>query len=216
MFHVVFFVVLVSALIQGVSLPPAARALGLHTQAPPAAPITLEITSLRHLSGDIVEYTLGGDSPLVGSTVRDLALPDGAVVAMVVRGERIIAPRGSTRIQANDHVFVVVMVEVRAMLDDVFIRGRDVATQLAGGGEFPLRGSTTLDELKELYEIEIEGDDGSRTLGQLLAERLGERVAVGRGMRVGPFKLRVRELVDGRIEAVDLVILPPEDGPSPG
>jgi hypothetical protein len=35
-------------------------------------------------------------------------------------------------------------------------------------------------------------------------------------MRVGPFKLRVRELVDGRIEAVDLVILPPEDGPSPG
>jgi CBS domain containing-hemolysin-like protein len=108
------------------------------------------------------------------------------------------------------------MAEVRAMLDDVFIRGRDVASQLAGGAEFALRAGTTLDELQELYEIEVEGVDGDCTLGELLSERLGQRVAVGRGTRVGPFKLRVREVADGQIETVGLVILPPEDGPRQG
>src|SRR5690606_11780101 len=58
-FNVVFFVVLISATVQGSTLPWIARRLGL-TENPPAAPAaTLEITALGDVDADIVEYTLG-------------------------------------------------------------------------------------------------------------------------------------------------------------
>ena len=56
MFNTVFFVVLVSAVIQGWTLPAAARSLGLDEIAKQSSPVTLEISSLRNVDGDIVDY----------------------------------------------------------------------------------------------------------------------------------------------------------------
>src|SRR5690606_862134 len=61
-FDLVFFVVLVSAVLQGWTMPPLARFLGLQTTPPPEAPVSLEITSLKHVEGDIVDYTVVPDS----------------------------------------------------------------------------------------------------------------------------------------------------------
>src|SRR5690554_2846461 len=90
-FNVVFFVVLISATIQGSSLPWVAKKLGL-MEKPPAAPAAmLEIPSLGDVDADIVEYTLGGDSRAVGRSLSHLALPSTAVVAMITRGDEVIA-----------------------------------------------------------------------------------------------------------------------------
>jgi cell volume regulation protein A len=49
--------------------------------------------------------------------VKDLHLPDGAILAMISRGSRLIAPRGSTELQANDHLFIIAGADSRAALD---------------------------------------------------------------------------------------------------
>ncbi|MGH7503035.1 MAG: potassium/proton antiporter [Longimicrobiales bacterium] len=205
-FDGVFFVVLVSALIQGWSMPAAARMLGLQREVPAVAAASLEITSLRNLTGDIVEYTVPASTPIIDRTVRDLALPHDAVIAMIVRGDRIIPPRGSTRLQANDHVFFVVNEEVRGLVEDLLFHGHGVAESLAEGFEFPIRGSTTLADLKEIYGVELDGGDDGKTLDEVLRERLGEHLEIGRGVVLGPFKLRVREIVDGAVESVGLLV----------
>lgn len=122
LFDVVFFVVLLSASVQGWTVPLVARWLGLEEPAPPESPITLEIASLREIPSDIVDYAVAPDSNAAGKPIRDLGLPDDVVVAMVVRGERVIPARGSTAIAGGDHVFLVVPHGSRLAVDRVFGR----------------------------------------------------------------------------------------------
>ena len=72
---------------------------------------------------DVVRYAVTARAPAAGSTLRDLALPDGAVVAMVLRGGEMIAPDGETEIRAGDHVTVVLRPDARAAVDRAFADG---------------------------------------------------------------------------------------------
>ncbi|CAN0596252.1 unnamed protein product, partial [Ectocarpus sp. 12 AP-2014] len=112
-FNVVFFVVLISATIQGTTLPIVARKLRL-TEKPPALPAaSLEITALEEVDADIVEYTLSDHPRAAGRRLSQMALPDTTVVAMITRGKDVIPPRGSTKLMAGDHLFVVLRPETR-------------------------------------------------------------------------------------------------------
>lgn len=201
-FDIVFFVVLVAAVIQGWTLPLLARMLGLREPAMREAPVTLEITSLRDVEGDIVEYILDEDSRVVGRRLRDLALPDGVLVAMIVRGQQVIPPRGSTQIVAGDHVFVLLHPSVRSLVDQVFSRA---APSLATAVEFPLRGTTRIGDLEEFYGIRIDADR-STSLDEFLRASLENRAQPGEALEVEGLTLTIREMVDGVVETVGLRI----------
>lgn len=203
LFDIVFFVVLVSAVTQGWTLPPLARLLGLREPVAPEAPATLEITSLRDVEGDIVEYILEEETRVAGRRVRDLALPDGVLVAMIVRGHSVIPPRGSTRIEPGDHVFVLLHPRVRALVDRVF--SRFAAAPPVEIGEFPLRGSTRAGDLEEFYGIRLD-TDRSVTIDEFLRSSLGDRAQPGESLAVGGVTLTIREMVDGLVETAGLSI----------
>ena len=205
LFDAVFFVVLVSAISQGWTLPPFARALGLEEPPRPEPPVALEISSLRDVEADIVEYIIQPESRGAGRAIRELALPDGVVVAMISRGSRIIPPRGSTRVLPGDIVFVVVREGTRPLVDRVF-GPPAAASAVPEAIEFPLRGDTTISELAEFYGIEL-GGDGMKTLDELIRERTGEaEVKVDTKVFVDGICLHVREVLDGRVEQVGLQI----------
>lgn len=205
LFDVVFFVVLLSTAAQVWTLPLLARKLGLDGPAVPVPPVALEITSVKHLGGDIVDYAVTADSRVAGRRVRDLTLPEDAVIAMIARGSRVVPPRGSTKIDAGDHVFFVVMPHVRALVDRLFTPDDEEPAEIPLDTEFPIAGSATVQDLDEFYGISIEADAES-TLDDLLRNRLGDRVAIGRGVTIGALKLRVREMSNGRITMVGVAI----------
>jgi trk system potassium uptake protein TrkA len=64
----------------------------------------------------LVEVTLADDSPAGGVTLVDLGIPREATVVAVVRDDRLIVPRGDTRLAAGDEVLVLVTAEAE---DDV-------------------------------------------------------------------------------------------------
>jgi cell volume regulation protein A len=207
LFDIVFFAVLVSAVTQGWTLPFAARALGLHEHSNPPSGVTLEISSLQDVDGDIVEYSLTEDSPAAGLRVRDLALPDGVVVAMIVREKQVIPPRGSTKILPGDDVFVLMRPAVRDLVEHVF-SGQEEETWLpATAVEFPLRGSTRISEVEEFYGIRIDAP-GTDTLDQFLRARLERRPMLGDTLVASPLTFTVRELSEDHIETVGLIIDP--------
>jgi cell volume regulation protein A len=119
-FDTVFVVVLVSALIQGWTLPAAARFLKLDEPEQRTPPVTLEISSLRDVDGDIVDYYVETGCRAAGRKLKDLGLPDGVVVAMIARDNKIIMPKGSFQIENGDHVVVVLRPALRACVDRVF------------------------------------------------------------------------------------------------
>ena len=130
-FDVVFFVVLISATLQGWTLPPLATLLKLQEPEPPAAQASLELLSLHDVNAEIIDYGVAPDSALVGTTVRDLALPEGALVALISRDRQMIAPRGSTRLEAGDHLFVITPPGLRTAVDIAFSRPLDAASPSA-------------------------------------------------------------------------------------
>ena len=214
LFDIVFFVVLLSALLQGWSLPWVATRLGVREADRFAPPISLEITSLREVDGDIVDYLVAPDSLAAGRRVRDLAFPESAVIAMLVRGQEMIPPRGSTTIEAGDHVFVVLKPPVRPLVDRMFALHsrpvRDRVLEIA----FPLDAATTVGDVEEFYGIHLDPSP-VRTLGDLMVERLGEELQEGARIDAGEFRLAARSVVGGRVTRVDVEVLrdagPPED-----
>ncbi len=204
-FNIVFFVVLVSAITQGWSLPVVARWLGLEEERPPPPSVSLEITSLRDVNADIVEYTLGPTSRAAGRRLSQLGLPDGVVVAMVARNDSLIPPRGSTTVKEGDHVFIVLRPEWRPLVDRVFSGGREELDDLPTLVEFPLNASMTVDELWESYGIRL-GIDGSTTLGDALMERVEGEPEPGFSFVVDGVILRVTEVEDGRVARVGLAL----------
>ena len=120
LFNVVFFVVLVSALTQGWSLPVVAKWLGLGEPADSSPPISVEINALRRVEGEIIEYTVAPSARVAGQALRDLALPDGVVMTLVVRGDDMIMPRGATQLRPGDHVFVTMRRRLKPLIDRLF------------------------------------------------------------------------------------------------
>src|SRR3954452_17605108 len=121
-FDAVFFVVLVSVLAQGATLEPIARRLGLLVPAPAPRPAPLEVDAFGSL--ELVDFHVREDDAIAGAAVRELGLPRDALVAVVARGDDTIPPRGTTLIEPDDHLFVLVPRKRRPHLEDVFARWR--------------------------------------------------------------------------------------------
>jgi cell volume regulation protein A len=120
-FNAVFFVVLVSVVLQGTTLEWFAKRLGLLGTAATSNP-PLEVTRTGML--DLEEFRVAADHAIAGAAVREIGLPREALVAVVVRGDDAIPPRGGTRIEAGDVLFVLVPHGKRPEVEDVFERWR--------------------------------------------------------------------------------------------
>jgi cell volume regulation protein A len=111
-FNVAFFVVLISTVIQGTTIEPVARVLGV-TSSEAAIPVPLvEPVLLSRLGAEVVQFPVRDGYAVVGHPVRELGLPREALLNVIVRGERAIPPRGSTIIQQNDQLHLIVRQEV--------------------------------------------------------------------------------------------------------
>ena len=106
-FNVVFFIVLISALLQGSTLPYAARKLGLVLDDEVKESSTLEIVKVAKSKRELIEIEVSKSSPALNKTISELALPDNTVVAMIARGEETLIPKGSTKIERGDQIFII-------------------------------------------------------------------------------------------------------------
>jgi len=83
-----------------------------------------DLLHLADLEGgelQIVEAQLEADSPVVGRELRDLSLPEGSHVAVLIRNERAIAARPETRLVVGDRVLAITSSEREAELRSLLI-----------------------------------------------------------------------------------------------
>jgi trk system potassium uptake protein len=59
----------------------------------------------------LIEVTLAGDSSAIDREIVSLDFPRDSTVVAVLRNDRVIVPRGDTRLQAGDEVLVLVTAE---------------------------------------------------------------------------------------------------------
>ena len=74
---------------------------------------------------EALEFEAQLTSDAVGTALRDLKLPQGVVIAGLVRGEMVLVPRGQTVIEEGDHVLVVARTSAIAEVERVLQRRVD-------------------------------------------------------------------------------------------
>lgn len=111
LFHLVFFAVLASVLLQGPTIVPIARWLRVEAPQPrhqPAPEMPLKEAT--------VEVILPPDSVAVGRQLLDVGLPSGVLVVLIGRDGQTFVPSGSTTLAARDKLLLISAPEDRPML----------------------------------------------------------------------------------------------------
>lgn len=106
-FHIVFFVVLTSVLLQGTSLPLVAKWLKVDLPAAPKRIYPLEYVPMTGLKNDLKELPIPARSCVNGKTIVELGLPEEFLIVLVARDNEFILPGGSTVLQENDTLLVL-------------------------------------------------------------------------------------------------------------
>uniref|UniRef100_A0A832MLZ8 Potassium/proton antiporter n=1 Tax=Eiseniibacteriota bacterium TaxID=2212470 RepID=A0A832MLZ8_UNCEI len=119
-FDVVFFVVVVSALVQGSTARLVTRRLGLSVPESPAPSAVLEISSARPLESEVQSFFLAPEAAAAGILLGDIPFPEGAGPVLVVRGEKLLPPRDDLRLEPGDHLYAFFRPEDRTRLQLLF------------------------------------------------------------------------------------------------
>jgi potassium/hydrogen antiporter len=158
LFHVVFFVVVTSTLVQGASFEALARRLGVTTTEPALPRPLVESGMVRELGGEVIAYRVRDGDAVVGHMVKELGLPREALVNVIVREGTAIPPRGSTVIQAGDELHILVRREAHPEVERLSERWRDGPIGEPPPPAPPIRGAPQ--PFKVRPWTELDGDPG--------------------------------------------------------
>jgi trk system potassium uptake protein TrkA len=81
----------------------------------------LHLTELEGGDLEIVEAQLTAESPAVGRELRELTLPEGTSVAVILRGSRAVPVRPETRLMDGDRMLAVTSSEREPELRQLLI-----------------------------------------------------------------------------------------------
>ena len=99
-FHIVFFIVLFSILIQGTLLPTVSRRLKMIDE---EADVMKTFTSyIEEVPVQFMKVTLPEKHGWVGKPVSEIILPPDSIFVLLIRGEERIVPDGQTILEAED------------------------------------------------------------------------------------------------------------------
>lgn len=79
----------------------------------------VKLFSFRKGNADLVELTLGQDSPVVGRRVDALGLPTDTALVAILRGSRVLAPSPDDALEAGDELLFVAAPDQEAQLAEL-------------------------------------------------------------------------------------------------
>jgi potassium/hydrogen antiporter len=106
-FNLVFFVVFISVLLQGTTIPTVSAWLNVASPAVKTFQYPIEYNPTTNLKSELVEVPVPVRSAVIGRSLVDLALPAGALIVLIRRGDDVLVPRGSTRVESGDSLLVL-------------------------------------------------------------------------------------------------------------
>lgn len=104
LFNIVFYIVLLSILLQGSLIPIAAKKLDMIDAGEDVMKTFSDFSEEAEMSFGTIE--IGPDNPWKNQMVRDLKLPKNLLLALLLRGNDKIVPKGHTTILAGDKIII--------------------------------------------------------------------------------------------------------------
>jgi len=201
-FNIVFVMVLASLLVQGWSIPAAAKLLKVNLSAETSLVDRVELELRGGAETELVGYRIHPES----AVARGDRIPRWARPAMVIREGVSYSIHTIGPLRANDQVYLFAPQRRVRLLDQIF--GSPSEKKNAGSDiQFHVKAATSLSEIVRHYGIPGIDAPGSRTIGQYLEQAFDGSPLTGDRVTHGTIELVVASLNEaGSIETVGVVI----------
>ncbi len=190
-FNCAFIIVLVSLLLQGWTINPLARKLGLVVplRIGPVEKVELELPGTAH--HELLIYHVVKDSPVA----RGERVPRWARPSLVIRDGQSMRYQYAGRLQAGDYVYLFIHSRYPRLLDRLFASPAVVAVDDADFvGAFAIDPSQRAQSLQAIYGAELRPGEADMTIAQMMITRLGGRAEYADRVPAGPIDLIVRDV----------------------
>lgn len=209
-FNVTFFVVLVSLLLQGWTIAPAARALKLEVPPDPEPIQRVEIGIPGQLDYELLGYPLMPGSLALSLPINHLPLPEHAQISAIIRDSKALNLSKVRKLHAGDYIYVLASPDCLNLLNRLFAMPH-APTHLQEHqffGDFVLNGEASLADLGALYGFALPADAGAETVSDYLTRAAHNRPVIGDRARLNGVELVVREMEEEKITKVGLKFTP--------
>jgi potassium/hydrogen antiporter len=205
-FDVALVVVVISLLLQGWTLGPAARWLHVALPRVDRGPRRVELDLPGQLEQQLVGYPVRAKSLYF----RRGLLPSWSKPTLVIRDERILSPVEADPVVPGDYVYLLAPPEKAEALDRFFV---DMPPSSAPDphllGDFMVSGEHLLGELAEIYGVTVAEEDSKQTLADYFDIHLDHAPKEGAELVLDPIVLVARNISGGRVSVIGLRL--PED-----
>ena len=205
-FHIAFFIVLVSLVVQGTTMAPLARRLRLEvpTGEDPYRRLPLDVPA----AGDheLMLFPLRGEPWEVPRPLGQLRLPDNTALAGVFRRRACLPPSPDMNVSTGDVIAIFATPAVVPELGRA-LSGRHTPTYLAERaffGDFVLNGDALLGDVEQVYGIEFDELPPELSLAECFARRTKGHPVIGDKVVLGPVTLVARATRADRVTKVGL------------
>ncbi|GAA0001811.1 hypothetical protein BRDID11002_18120 [Bradyrhizobium diazoefficiens] len=211
-FDVAFVVVIISLLLQGWTLAPAARKLHVALPRAERGPRRVELDLPGQLEQQLVGYPVRSKSLYF----RRGLIPSWSKPTLVIRNENILTPTEADPIAPGDYIYLLAPPEKAESLDRFFV---DMQPSTAPDphllGDFMVSGEHTLAELAEIYGVKVSEDEGKLTLADYFDVHLDRAPKEGAELALDEIVLVARSISGGRVNVVGLRLPEDEETPAP-
>jgi cell volume regulation protein A len=193
-FNTAFIIVLVSLLLQGWTIKPVAKKLGLIIPPRIGAVDKVEVDLPGAANHELLSYRVIKDSPVL----RGERIPRWATPSLIIRDGKSMRYQYAGRLRENDLVYLFVVPSYSRLLDKLFASRAPVDEDDADFfGAFALSPSRPAADLDAAYGPGLlnESEKGL-TIAELMKQRLGGKADYADRVRLGSIILIVRDLDD--------------------
>ncbi|HEY1542404.1 MAG TPA: potassium/proton antiporter [Xanthobacteraceae bacterium] len=205
-FDLGFVVVIASLLVQGWTIATAAHRLHIALPRTDPTPRRVELDLPGQLSQELVGYAVHASNPYL----RRRIAPSWAKLMLVVRDEHVLTPGEAENIREGDHVYFLAPPERAQALDRFFVDMPPPRSDPRLAADFFVGGDATLGALAEIYDLTIAPDHADMPLADHIAEELHHPPRPNDVLAIGPIRLIVHKVVDGRATSIGLQLDEPD------
>jgi cell volume regulation protein A len=173
------------------------------------APYYSEFVEVPGRAGlQLLGYRVNELSAAIGRTVIQLALPADVRVVAAFRDGKSLESISLLEVATGDLVYVITPGEHLTVLDLLFVPADDLeeSEQQRFFGTFTLNGDAPLGEVVEMYGGAVSTSISSMTLAQYIDRQFRRRPDVGDYVRFGKLNLVVREMKNGQVSKVGIIV----------
>lgn len=106
LFNIVFFITILSLVVQGTTVAKASRLLGLSTPMEKTGN-DFGVELPEEIDSDLRDMTVTEETLISGNTLKDMDLPYGTLVMIVKRGNEYLIPNGSLQLHIGDKLLLI-------------------------------------------------------------------------------------------------------------